>query len=176
MDELMTDATVATANTNPIPGSIVNVLVGEIICVISIEKNLYSDTLPIIPTEARVRDKKILYRLKLRAELVQHSDGKKVCGHSLKIVSNRPVDKIISSGKTDDKGVEFLTLETYEAGDLELSVITSGVTSPIFKITLKDAWYESLFLITGYNVCNEEDFSGPLVDGNGLDEKHKEDC
>ncbi|WP_175023159.1 3D domain-containing protein [Rugamonas rivuli] len=171
----MADAIIATANTNSTPGSIVDVSVEGIVCRLSIEKNKYFDTLPIIPTAARVENEKILYRVKVKAELVQHSNGKMACGQALNIKSNRSADKIISNGRTDSEGIMFLTLETYEAGSLELSSSTPGVTSASLKIVLKDAWYESLFLITGYNVCNEIDFSGPLVEGTGLQEKHKED-
>jgi 3D (Asp-Asp-Asp) domain-containing protein len=66
-------------------------------------------------------------------------------------------------------------LETRTPGDLELRTTTSGVTLAPFKLTLKEAWYQSTFLITGYNVCAEVDFSGKLVEATGLREKHKDD-
>jgi 3D (Asp-Asp-Asp) domain-containing protein len=51
---------------------------------------------------------------------------------------------------------------------------TSGITNGAgFQTTLKEAWYEDTFLITGYNVCLESELSGQLVSGKGLNEKHK---
>lgn len=171
----MTETIIATANTNPVSGSEVKITVNDIVCSIKIEKNKFSDTLPVIPSNARVRNGKILYRLKLKACLTMHSSGAKVSDHSLRIKSNRPADSIIIHGKSDANGELIFTLETRDSGAVELNVTTSGVTSPTFKISFKDAWYEELFLITGYNVCDENDFSGPLVAANGLQEKHKED-
>jgi len=171
----MPDAIVATANTNPTPGSIVNVKIEELVCRLSVEKNKYLDTLPVIPTEAKVIDKKILYRVKIKAETVRHSDGVTVYHEQLNIKSNRPADKIIANDSKSSDGAKIFTLETYDPGELELAVHNSGINSVGLKIVLKDAWYESYFLITGYNVCDEKDFSGELVEGTGLNEKHKED-
>ena len=56
-----------------------------------------------------------------------------------------------------------------------MSTATAGIAMPKFVLKLQEAWFESRFLITGYNVCDENDFSGKLVDGKGLDEKHKDD-
>jgi 3D (Asp-Asp-Asp) domain-containing protein len=44
----------------------------------------------------------------------------------------------------------------------------------IFPAKLREAWYESPFLI-GYNICKEYNFLEDLVDRNGLSEKHKDD-
>lgn len=104
-----------------------------------------------------------------------HSNGTKVPNHPLLIKSNRLGDKITIHGKSNTNGELIFTLETRNSGAIELRTTTFGVTAPIFKIILKDAWYEELFLITGYNVCEENDFYGPLVTANGLKEKHKED-
>jgi 3D (Asp-Asp-Asp) domain-containing protein len=176
MGSMMANAIIANGNTNSIDGSIVDVAVGELICNLEIEKNIYFDTLPIIPENARVKgDKYILYRLKVRARLVHHSTGKNVGNHNLQVCSSRQKDNLFFSGKTDHAGNMIIVLETYEPGTLELSVSTPSVTSPKFKIFLKDAWYESLFLVTGYHVCHEDDFNGPLVAGAGLNEKHKDD-
>ncbi|WP_322403674.1 hypothetical protein [Massilia luteola] len=54
------------------------------------------------------------------------------------------------------------TLITREPGKLELTVQTAGITMPSLKIKLHEAWYESSFLITGYHVCEEDNFSGEL--------------
>ncbi|SEN09616.1 3D (Asp-Asp-Asp) domain-containing protein [Duganella sp. CF517] len=171
----MSDVIVATANTNPTPGSVVEVSVDEMVCSLSIENNKFSDSLPIIPSAARVRSNKVLYRLKLKARLSTHADGVKVSGNRLNIESNRQMDNVVSRGKTDSKGELIIVFETREPGDVELRVTTTGITCPVLKINLKEAWYEELFLITGYNVCEEDDFSGPLVEAKGLDKNHKED-
>lgn len=172
----MTEAVIATGKTNPKQGTIVNVPLTEMVCKISIEKNIYSDFLPIIPTRARVKDKKkVLYRLAVKAELTELSTGKKVQNYGIKFMSSRENDNVIFSGKTNEEGLITVVLETYEAGDVELKSTNSDVTSTPLKIVLKDAWYESTFLITGYHVCNESDFSGELVKAKGLNETHKED-
>ena len=170
----MSDAIIVTANTNSTPGSIVKVPIDEMVCAISIENNKFFDNLPIIPSNARVRANKILYRLMFKARLFTHADGLIVPNHPLSIKSNRQAD-VVTHGKTDSKGELIFKLETREPGDVELMVATPGITSSIFKVTLKEAWYEELFLITGYNVCEEDDFSGPPVAANGLDGNHKED-
>lgn len=172
----MEEAVIATGKTNPTPGTVVNVPVADMVCKLSVEKNLHSDFLPIIPIRARVKDKnKVLYRLTVKAELTEHSTGKRVGSYGLKFKSSREKDKVLFSGKTNEDGTTFVALETYEAGELELSSSSSNVTSTPLKIVLKDAWYESTFLITGYHVCNESDFSGELVKAKGLNESHKED-
>ena len=172
----MSQVIIANANTNSIGGSIVNVSVEKLTCNLLIEKNKYGDTLPIIPETARVRgEKNVMYQLKIRAELFDSHNGQIVSTHNLHVRSNRASDKLIFCGKTDKNGIMPVTLETYDRGIVELDISTSGVTSAPLKIILKDAWYEALFLITGYHVCHEVDFSGPLVPANGLNEKHKDD-
>jgi 3D (Asp-Asp-Asp) domain-containing protein len=166
---------IATATTNTTPGSVVQVQVEDLLCTLAIQPNEFNDDLPIIPTDSHTENNKVLYRLKLKATLVQHADGKPVVGHALAIKSNRANDHITASGATDGKGELLLTLETRNGGELELTTTTAGVTLAPFKVTLKEAWYQSTFLITGYNVCAEEDFSGGLVDATGLDEQHKRD-
>ncbi|MYN46205.1 hypothetical protein GTP23_14225 [Pseudoduganella sp. FT93W] len=171
----MADIIIATAYTNSAQDSEVKISIGDIICHIEIEKNKFSDTLPVIPSSARVENGRILYHLKLKACLTRISDGGKVANCSLKIRSNRKVDNIIIREKTNGNGELNFVLETRHSGDIELDVDNPGVTSKTFKISLKDAWYEEPFLITGYNICDEKDFSGPKVSGNGLEGKYKED-
>lgn len=167
--------TIATATTNAVPGSIVEVKVEDIICSLAIVPNAFGDTLPVITTASRVENNRILYTIILKAKLVEHADGSPVGVHPLSIQSNRTADRIKSKGSTDANGEMTLTLETREAGILELKITTANISMPDFQLELKEAWYLSPFLITGYNVCEEADFTGSLVHGNGLNEKHKED-
>jgi 3D (Asp-Asp-Asp) domain-containing protein len=95
--------------------------------------------------------------------------------YRLSIQSNRANDQVEVSGTTNSQGEATITLNTREAGELELSATKEGITLAKFPAKLSVAWYESPFLITGYNVCKEDDFSGDLVDGKGLNEKHKDD-
>jgi 3D (Asp-Asp-Asp) domain-containing protein len=171
----MADVLIATATTNTVPASVVPVQVEDLVCSIAIEPNTFGDTLPIIPTASTTQNNKVLYRLILKARLVQHSDGSPAVGHSLAISSSRTADQLAASGTTDANGEMLLTLETREAGDLDLTTTTTGVTLSPFRVSLQEAWYESTFLITGYHVCAEADFSGPLVAGTGLGETHKQD-
>lgn len=171
----MAEVLVATANTQTITGSVSRAIVEDLICTLTIQTNQFNDELPIIPTSSHTEGNKVLYQQKLKATLVQHADGKPIEGHVILIVSNRPEDHIVVSGNTDSKGEAIITLETRSPGSLELTTKTPGVTLTKLTLTLKEAWYQSTFLITGYNVCDEADFSGPLVDGAGLAEKHKKD-
>lgn len=168
----MSDETIADGTTNKNKGSVIIVNVNDIVCYLSIKQNDFGDNLPIIPTASRVEHGKILYELKFSAKIEQHESGKPVIDHLLTIKSNRSGDTIISTGKSDSNGEFIFTLQSRKSGTLELSAATDGVTLLPLKVSLKDAWYESRFLITGYNVCAEVDFAGPLVKATGLDEKH----
>jgi 3D (Asp-Asp-Asp) domain-containing protein len=171
----MSEVLVGQAVTNPTPNSITTVKVNEYICVLKIEKNSFGDFLPIIPSAARTQRNKVLYQLKLRAVVTRHIGGKPVSDYNLKIQSSRNSDQIEVNGKTNKDGETTLTLSTRDAGELELITNTAGITMANFAVKLNEAWYESPFLITGYNICKEDDFSNELVDGNGLNEKHKDD-
>ncbi|MFC0253485.1 3D domain-containing protein [Massilia consociata] len=145
------------------------------VCTLALEKNEFGDTLPIITTNSRTEDNKVLYHHKIRATLTRKSDGKPMPEQRFSLKSNRHVDKVNSNGKTNSQGEITFVLVTREPGELELSAATAGVTMNNFRLKLQEAWFESPFHITGYNVCNENDFSGQLVEGKGLKEKHKED-
>lgn len=166
---------IATATTNTTPDSVVQVQVEDIVCLITVVPNLFDDLLPVIPTEARTENNKVLYSIKLKAKLVQHANGAVVGIHPLAIHSSRTSDRITSTGSTDANGEMLLSLETRQAGALDLNATTAGISMAEFQLHLKEAWYQSTFLITGYNVCEEGDFSSAPVPGNGLNEKHKED-
>jgi 3D (Asp-Asp-Asp) domain-containing protein len=98
-----------------------------------------------------------------------------VSGQKFSIKSNRPNDRVESNGMTNKDGELIFTLTSRDSGLLKLDSGTANVKLSGFEINIKEAWYESNFLITGYNVCLEVDFSGALVEGNGLNEKHKDD-
>lgn len=171
----MPELTVGQAATNPTPGSVVAVKVEDYVCTLNVEQNNFGDTLPTIPADSRTERNKILYQLKLRAKLIQHTDGNPVAGYKFSLKSNRPNDRIESKGTTNKDGELIFTLTTRDSGQLKLTSTSTGITMAEYEVNLKEAWYESPFLITGYNVCLEIDFSGELVEGAGLDEKHKED-
>lgn len=171
----MSQALVGQAITNPSPGSVAPVKIDNYICTLALEENEFGDNLPVIPKAARTERNKILYHLKIRAKLTKNDNGKPVPGYKFSIIFNRTTDRVETKGTTNTDGELTFTLITRVPGELELKVSTSGITMPRFQIKLEEAWYESPFLITGYNVCDEQDFSGELVEGRGLDEKHKDD-
>jgi 3D (Asp-Asp-Asp) domain-containing protein len=144
-------------------------------CELRLEQNAFGDTLPIIPEAARVERDKVLYQLKIKARLTQQDSGAPVPNFKFSIKSNRSADRVESKGKTNQQGEVTFTLTTRESGEVELEAATAGITMQRFHTKLQDAWYEAPFLITGYNVCDENDFSGELVMAKGLDEKHKDD-
>ncbi|WP_296941972.1 3D domain-containing protein [uncultured Massilia sp.] len=171
----MSEVIVGQANTNLTPGSVAAVKIDDYICTLGLEENEFGDTLPIIPTTARTERNKILYHLRIKATLTRQTDGSPVPSYKFSIRSNRASDRIESKGQTNAQGEVTFTLVTREPGELELTTPTVGISLLPFSIKLQQAWYESPFLITGYNVCDESDFSGQLVEGKGLDEKHKDD-
>lgn len=178
----MTDTTgedalllVATAVTHTAADSMVQVTVQDFVCTLATQPNAFNDLLPIIPTASRVENGRILYQLQLKATLVNHANGYLVEGHALEIHSNRTGDTVRVSARSDSRGELTVVLETRTPGDLELRTSTPGVTLSPFQVHLKDAWYQSRFLVTGYNVCAEEDFAGALVEAAGLNETHRND-
>ena len=170
----MADVLIGTVSTNTAVGSVVQMMVTDMLCTIKILPNVFGDQLPIIPKTSDVENKHVLYQIKLLAVLVR-KDGTAVPAYPLSITSSRLRDKVVASGKTDDRGEMIITVESREAGALELSTNAADLNLAPYKIILKEAWYEAKFKITGYNVCLEDDFDGELVEGNGLDEKHKRD-
>lgn len=147
----------------------------DCVCILVLETNKFGDTLPIIATNSRTERNKVLYQQKIKALLTYKSDGRPMPNQRFSLKSNRHSDKIDSKGKTNTQGEITFVLVTREPGELELSPATAGITMSKFPIKLQEAWFESPFLITGYNVCDENDFSGKPVEGKGLDEKHKDD-
>lgn len=171
----MPEVQVGQANTNSTEGSVAKVKIGDYVCSLSLEQNEFGDTLPIIPTSARTERNKILYELKIRAKLTRQVDKSPVSNYKFSIKSNRTGDRVESKGQTNAQGELTFTLVTRESGELLLNTSKPEIMMSSFPVKLQEAWYESPFLITGYNVCNENDFSGELVEGSGLDEKHKDD-
>jgi 3D (Asp-Asp-Asp) domain-containing protein len=170
----MADVLIGTVSTNTTSGSVAQVVVEDLICTIKIINNAFGDKLPIIPKTSNVENEHVLYHMKLLATLTG-KDGAPAAATPLVVVSNRRGDKIAASGTTDAKGEMTITLESRLPGALEMSTTTAKVTLAPYKITLKEAWYEKTFKITGYNVCLEDDFKGELTEGKGLIEKHKSD-
>ncbi|WP_157377235.1 3D domain-containing protein [Burkholderia ubonensis] len=141
-----------------------------------IQKNSFGDTLPIIPSSSSVQNGRVLYQLKIKVTLSHVSDGTPVSGKSVTIKSSRNGDvlspSVLSSGAD---GTALFTLQSRNSGDLQLSVESSDVTADALSVSLKDAWYESTFLITGYNVCDESDFGGQMTNAAGLGDQHRYD-
>jgi 3D (Asp-Asp-Asp) domain-containing protein len=167
---------VGSAVSNPHPGSNVTVPVAETVLSWEVQKNLYNDTLPIIPSSSHVQSGKILYQLKIKITLTQVSGGSPCSHKAITIKSNRSGD-VIRPGTlmSDAEGTALITLESRNPGDLQLSVENPDISAEPLAIDLKEAWYEKTFLITGYHVCFESDFTGVLVIAHGTNDQHKSD-
>ena len=153
---------------------------------IQIKNNLWGDKLPVIPKGARVSHGKVLYRIDLLITLFSLPDRMPLAKIPVpsrlwgvtypRFKSSRTNDRIsLITKKTAQDGSFVLRIETREPGQLTLTDTSRIVTSAPYHMEFKEAWYEDLFLITGYNVCLEDDFSGELVSANGLPDKHKKD-
>jgi 3D (Asp-Asp-Asp) domain-containing protein len=150
------------------------------------QTNAFGDALPVIPSGKRVQHGKVLYRSDFLVTLVSLPDGAPIAGVSLPsklwgvaypvFKSNRTQDHIsFVSKKTAADGSFTIRLETRDPGKLTITDVSGIVNLSPLTLELKEAWYEDKFLITGYNVCMEGDFSGELVSANGLPDKHKKD-
>lgn len=163
-----------TACTNTNPDSCVEVRIATNLLSWNILDNKYGDNLPMIPTSSRIQHGKILYQLKIKVTGKRRAGGP-LPGRVLSVKSDRPHDTIQISGPTDSDGCAIVTLESREPGDLSLLVVDDDITAVPLHITLKEAWYEDEFLITGYHICFESDFSGELVMAHGTNDRHKKD-
>ncbi|SMG25856.1 3D domain-containing protein [Paraburkholderia susongensis] len=163
-----------TAYTNTNPNSCVEVRIAANLLSWDIPDNRYGDKLPLIPSSSRVQHGKILYHLPIKAT-VKSRTGVPLSNRTLSIKSDRAHDTVRISGPTDSDGCAIVILESRESGDLSLSVMDDNITAVPLRLTLKEAWYESTFLITGYHVCFESDFTGEPVFAHGTNDYHKKD-
>lgn len=153
---------------------------------LEVKNNLWGDKLPIIPKEGRVKLGKVLYRVDIVVTLLSLPDRVPLANIAMPsklwgvvyptFKSNRKHDDIsFVSTKTGPDGSLVIRVESREQGSITLLETSGIVTSSPITVELEEAWYEDQFLITGYNVCMESDFSGDLVSANGLPDKHKKD-
>ncbi|MCX5538791.1 hypothetical protein M3A49_04650 [Paraburkholderia sp. CNPSo 3076] len=163
-----------TACTNTTLGSCVEVIIAANLLSWEIPDNKYGDKLPIIPSPARVEKGKILYRLSIKA-IVRRLSGGPLSGRTLAVKSDRSHDTIRIAAPTDSDGCTIMTLETREAGEVSLTILDHDITGVPLRVTLKEAWYENTFLITGYHVCFEDEFSGAPALARGIGDHHKSD-
>jgi 3D (Asp-Asp-Asp) domain-containing protein len=167
-------STIGSAVSNSQPGSNVVIPVADTTLRWEVQDNSFGDKLPIIPSTAHVQGGKVLYQVKIKLTITQTSGGSAISGKAVTIKSNRSGDIVRPVVVTSDAhGAAIITLESRNSGDLQLSVENPDVTAEPLSVNLKDAWYEDVFLITGYHVCNEEDFGGQLANGNGLSSQHR---
>src|SRR5580692_510400 len=160
---------VGSAISNAHPGSNVTMPVADTALRWEIQNNSHGDTLPIIPSSSHVEHGKVLYQLTVKITLTQISGGNPVSGKSVSVRSSRSGDVITPSGLSSGAdGEAHFTLQSRNSGDLQLTVENPDITAEPLSINLKDAWYESAFLITGYNVCEESDFGGQMTNAVGL--------
>lgn len=175
-DQATSYVAVASGTTNPTPGSTVVVNVASLSADWEVQNNAFGDKLPIIPRESRVAQGKVLYRLKIKATLHSRTDGAAFGSRStLTVKSNRTKDTVKVAASPGEDGTFIVTLETRDKGTLKLTIDDHDVNAVPLEVTLSDAWYESTFLITGYNVCNEADFTGRMVVAPGLGDQHRDD-
>lgn len=167
---------VGTAKTNAKSDSATVVELSDLLLAWEVQNNLFNDQLPIIPKTSRVLDGHVQYSLKIKATLTSLSNDRPAAGRRLTVSSNRREDTVTASSPTTGAdGCLMLTLESRHKGELKLTVAETDISYMPLALSLKDAWYENTFLITGYHVCDEGDFSGPPVDANGLTAQHRED-
>lgn len=171
----MPSSVIASAQTNPVVGSVVRAVMTEFSCVVTLDQNSFGDLLPIIPSDSQTIKNHVLFRQKFRAKVFRQPNNEPVLGNQMQFQSDNEDDRITLEGKTNKFGEISFFLETRDLGVRTITNLSSNVTMLPFEFEISQAWYELPFLITGYNVCEENDFSGQFVEAQGLNEKHKED-
>jgi hypothetical protein len=138
----------------------------------SLRTNVFGDYLPVIPAESFVAFGSVLFRMDLDVAL--SLNGKPVVGQTIPFV----VSGVHSSARllqpTDHEGRSILRMETRYSGTNTVRPTAMEFAHSTFDVTIDEAWYEAPFLITAYNCCDEDEFSGPLVEGCGVG-MHKRD-
>jgi 3D (Asp-Asp-Asp) domain-containing protein len=143
-------------------------------CTLTPRRNTFNDLLPIIPADSRVQQNKLLFQLTFDAHLA-NIYGDPAIGRTLALGTANPGDTIAASGPTDVSGNTTVVLKTREQGAVAISSDAIDLTVALAPLTIGEAWFENPFQVTGYNVCDEADFTGAPVAGNGLAENHRED-
>ncbi|MRG94320.1 hypothetical protein [Polyangium spumosum] len=140
---------------------------------LSIPKNKFDDELPIIPTDAQVKGDRVLYRQRIEVKVVRQEDGEAIDSVDVELKSSRSEDEIKpKKTKTDGEGKAEFTVETRERGEATFRVESKEASSDELPVPFEEAWYESLFRVTGYHYCLEEELGGELVEAQGLSGKH----
>lgn len=140
---------------------------------LEIPKNKFGDELPIIPTKAKVKGDRVLYRQRIEVKVVRQEDGEAIDSVDVELKSSRSDDEIKpKKTKTDAEGKAEFTVETRERGEATFRVESKEASSDELPVRFEEAWYESLFKVTGYHYCVEEELGGELVEAQGLSGKH----
>jgi 3D (Asp-Asp-Asp) domain-containing protein len=139
----------------------------------SFSQNQFGDLLPIIPADSNVQFGSVLYRLDI--DITVTRNGQPAAGQNMAFRVSGVHSHARQIGATDGSGQATLRLESRIRGKNTITPIGSLEFADCkFDVTLGEAWFEAKFLITAYNCCSEDDFSGPLVDANNVG-KHKRD-
>ncbi|HEX4810950.1 MAG TPA: 3D domain-containing protein [Bryobacteraceae bacterium] len=135
--------------------------------------NAFNDQSPIIPTASRVQTGKVLLRLDL--DITVARDNQPVPQVTIAFSATGASSTVTQLAPTDAQGKAVLRLETREFGtNVTITSTNPDFAQSRFDRTFTEAWYESTFLVTAYNCCAEDDFSGPLVEGGAVG-RHKQD-
>jgi hypothetical protein len=138
----------------------------------SIKNNIFGDSLPVIPSESFVAFGSVLFRVDI--EVFLGLNGAPARGIKPAFV----VSGVHSSARllqpTDSQGISVLRLETRYSGTNTITPVALEYKHSTFEVNIAEAWFEAPFLITAYNCCDEDEFSGPLVPANGVG-MHKRD-
>jgi len=138
----------------------------------AIKQNSFNDSLPIIPLGSGVSFHSVLFRVDIEISVARGNAP--AVGQAISFrVSGGPSNARMLS-PTDRNGKATLRLETRVSGVNTITPQGTEFAGSTFDINIGEAWFESPFLITGYNCCDEDDFSGPLVEGKNVG-KHKND-
>jgi hypothetical protein len=138
----------------------------------TVKRNVFGDCLPIIPRESFVAFGAVLFRVDI--EVVLSLNGRPVTGVSTPFVVSGTYSSARLLHLTDEEGASVLRLETRYMGTNTITPTNPEFGHSTFDVDISEAWYEAPFLITAYNCCDEDEFSGPLVEGRGVG-LHKRD-
>lgn len=138
----------------------------------TVKKNIFGDELAIIPRESSVAFGSVLMRVDIDVVIKLGDQPAKNMNVAFRVTGTHSNARLLRP--TDKDGKSTLRMETRYMGVNTITPQAPEYRASTFDVNITEAWYEAGFLITAYNCCDEDDFTGELVDGKGVG-KHKKD-
>jgi 3D (Asp-Asp-Asp) domain-containing protein len=137
-----------------------------------LKTNAFGDTLPIIPSDSKVLFGSVLFRVDIEITVTRAGAAVFGTAPTFRVTGVHSHARVLRT--TDHQGKTTLRLETRITGKNTITPLGNEFSSSTFDVEIGEAWYESRFLITAYNCCDEDDFSGALVETDNVGKRKKD--